>query len=129
MEVKTDYEISRIELESSFHFPKNDEVTDAMAPLITAKRSSDSSSILIRAIVFVPTGSTDVFLGEPTVINDIVTYFVTFNKVGTLFYGFEMYYLETHYTKNVERIDQVAFFLHDDDPRTSRGTVTTVQTS
>lgn len=119
-------------ISSDFSLPTNDHNDSLLAPLITARLSEDGGSILVRIVVFIPGVSGDstqpklTFLG---VTGCQLTCTVDFTESNEPVSPCEVYYLEAEYAENVPAIEEVCVFLNNKDPRTSRGTVTTVQTS
>ncbi|OFZ08015.1 MAG: hypothetical protein A3D92_21175 [Bacteroidetes bacterium RIFCSPHIGHO2_02_FULL_44_7] len=116
---------------ANFQLPSNDHNSPLPAPLVTSRYSADGTAVLVRVVVFVPILGDEVPSAELTflgVAGDQLTCIVNFKESETPPDQCVVYYFETEYTENVGAIKQVAAFLNNEDPITSRGTVTTVQT-
>jgi hypothetical protein len=106
-------------------FPSDLAIEYPMAPMASVKMSSDQTTLFIRVVVFIDAA----FSGVPTVITPILTN-------GTLYCTVQYTCSNTTPTKFIgwfstfdypaSGVIQVETLLENTDPKTSRGTVTTV---
>ncbi len=119
-----------------FTFPAGSNLEYPLAPVITAHRTSpDGPEIYIRVVVFIDAS----FQGEPTIgnwslntENNTLSGFVDYDAPSprvTPPLTYNSWLVETTYDDSGMAVDDVELFLRDTDPKTSRGTVTTVQHS
>lgn len=120
---------------SPFIFPGEDNgsyTSLKMAPLITARLIS-KTVILVRVVAFIPfegdmiVPPTLKYIGaELNRFNFCVSYDQTDSDASK---GYEAMYLEYELTIEDATIIDVYVYVENHDPKTSRGTITTVQTS
>lgn len=97
-----------------------------IAPLITVvgtKDGSDNLSYFFRIVVFIDSDNTKppVFSVDET---NTSQFYVSFNLPEKEPTKFSAWYIEAYYPTN--RVGDLTVYLQNEDPKTSRGTVTTV---
>jgi hypothetical protein len=100
-----------------------------LPPLITARFINEGSEILTRITLLVDADVTEVTLHNMLIVNlDILSYSYVYMRANeTLPSRVNLWYAEVTFPSRDIKYVQVN--LHDGDPETSRGTMTTVQES
>lgn len=117
------------EITSPFQFNSTENIGDPMAPLVSAHRVESSNDVILNIVIFIPTNSNDIELVEQKPEGDTLhcTVNYAFNEGEPNEYkAYFMQHICENFSSSMSKIE---VFLHQDDPKTSRGTVTTVQTS
>lgn len=124
--------LKQVNSSGPFQFPADAKLTYPLAPLITASYTdSTRTTIRIRGTVFIDSNySGDPSLTELSESDGVFSAYVDY----TLVYpsqlppsSYNCWYLEFDYVPQNGPISYVDLKLRNTDPRTSRGTVTTVQ--
>ncbi|NRA13820.1 MAG: hypothetical protein HRT57_17905 [Crocinitomicaceae bacterium] len=120
---------------SKFKFPEGADVAYPSAPLVTAKYIDKGQSIIMRIVVFVDVkfiGTlkfTQIQEANPDTFYGLIQYNMDYRNHGHVPSEYRVSYYEFTCSSNKGKITKIDLCLENDDPKTSRGTVTTVQMS
>lgn len=122
----------KINVTENFVFPNNANNSLDMAPLTTARAIGNGSIVLIRVVAFIPKSGTMIIPPTLKLVSNEgneLKYCVEYNQENSSTEdGYEAMYFEDE-CPDAGNITQVEVCVYNEDPRTSRGTITTVQTS
>lgn len=106
-------------------FPDSFEIEYPMAPLVSVKIGENGKNLHIRAVVFIDAANVNTpVLSDPTVNGTTLQYTVQYRCVTDMPKAYVTWFAGIQYP--AEGINTVEIFLENEDPKTSRGTVTTV---
>jgi len=120
--------------ENPFVFPPDSNISYPIAPMVMAE-GIGKTGVLIRATVYINntfTGTPSFSAWQYNADDKSLTGYVDYNApeppAGTIPTDYQAWMVETTYDNNLP-VTTIILYLRDTDPKLSRGTVTTVQTS